>query len=316
MSAPNTTGLTVEGASRAAPPKKGLLSRHPLTSFFLLAFALTWLAWSPWYLSEAGVGLLPYDGGKLEALWNTIGLVLGPTLSAFVVTGASEGREGVGRLLRRIVLWRVKLRWYAFALLGVPAVVLLCAAVMPGAIASFDAAAVPSALFLYVVAGFVYLFIGGPVFEEIGWRGFALPYLQPLYGPLAGSVILGVLWGLWHLPLFLIPSWDTPHSSPLDVALFVVLAVGNAIVYTWVFNNTKGSVLLAILLHGSANIGIATAYDLFPVPAVTEGFANFVIGFAALALVILVLTGGRLGYRHDTSPGVVAHGRPPSPAGR
>jgi membrane protease YdiL (CAAX protease family) len=299
VSAPNTTNLTPERTSRAASSRGGLLARHPLISFFLLTFALTWLGWSPWFLSRDGVGLLPYDGGGYSDFINTVGLVLGPTLSAFVVTGASEGREGVRRLLRRIVQWRVKLRWYALALLGIPAVVLLSAAVMPGALASFDAAAVPSALVKYVVVGFIYLFIGGPVFEEIGWRGFALPRLQPLYGPLAGSVVLGVLWGLWHLPLFLIPSWDTPHGSPMDVALFVILAVANAIVYTWVFNNTKGSVLLAILLHGSANISIATAFDLFPVPAVTEGFANFVIGFAALALVILVLTRGRLGYRQE-----------------
>lgn len=301
MSAANTTNLTAEDASRTAPPRRSLLARHPLISFYVLTLALTWLAWSPWFLSKDGVGLLPYDGAQYSDYINTVALVLGPTLSAFVVIGASEGREGVRRLLRRIVLWRVKLRWYAFALLGIPAVVLLSAAVMPGAIASFDWATVPSALFLYVVAGFVYLFIGGPVFEEIGWRGFALPHLQPLYGPLAGSVVLGMLWGLWHLPLFLIPTWDTPHDGPLDVALFAVLAVANAIVYTWVFNNTKGSVLLAILLHGSANIGIATAYDLFPVPAVTEGFANFVVGFAALALVIVVLTRGRLGYRRDAS---------------
>ena len=285
--------------SQPVPPRGGLLARHPLTSFFLLTYLLTWLGWSPWYLSEDGVGLLPYDGGEYSDLINAVGLILGPTLSAFVVTGAAEGREGVRRLLRRIVLWRVGARWYAFILLGIPAVVLLSAAVMPGALASFDAAAVPGALFKFVVAGFVYLFIGGPVFEEIGWRGFALPRLQRLYGPLVGSLILGALWGLWHLPLFLIPSWDTPHGSPLDVVLFVVLAVATAIVFTWVFNNTKGSVLLAILLHGSANISIATAYNLFPIPAVTEGFANFVVGFAALALVILVLTRGRLGYRQE-----------------
>ncbi len=297
MSTQKPANLTFGATSQPAAPRGGLLARHPLTSFFLLTFALTWLAWSPWFLSRDGVGLLPYDGGEYSDFINTVGLVLGPTLSAFVVTGASEGIEGVRRLLRRIVLWRVKLRWYAFVFLGIPAVVLLCAAVMPGALASFDAAAVSSALVKFVVLGFIYLFIGGPVFEEIGWRGFALPRLQPLYGPLAGSVVLGVLWGLWHLPLFLIPSWDTPHGSPLDVALFVVLAIAIAIVFTWVFNNTKGSVLLAILLHGSANFSIATAYDLFPVPAVTEGFANFVIGFAALALVILVLTRGRLGYR-------------------
>ncbi len=166
-------------------------------------------------------------------------------------------------------------------------------------------------LFLYVVAGLFFLFAGGPVFDEIGWRGFALPRLQRRHGPLVGSLVLGVLWALWHLPLFLIPAWDTPHDGPLDVALFVVLAVGTAVVFTWVFNSTGGSVLLAILTHGSLNTGVAAAHDLFP--AVTGGFANFVIGLGAAALVVVALTRGRLGYRpeavsysfgprHETTP--------------
>jgi hypothetical protein len=93
--------------------------------------------------------------------------------------------------------------------------------------------------------------------------------------------------------------WDTPHDGPLDVALFVVLAVGTAVVFTWVFNYTGGSVFLAILAHGSLNMGVASAYDLFPTPAVTGGFANFVIAFALAALAILALTRGRLGYRPE-----------------
>jgi membrane protease YdiL (CAAX protease family) len=206
-------------------------------------------------------------------------------------------------LLRRIVLWRVGFRWYAFVLLGIPAIVLVSALVMPGALASFDASAVPRVMFLYVVAGLFFLFAGGPFFEEIGWRGFALPRLQGLYGPLGGTLILGVLWALWHLPLFLIPTWDTPHGSPLDVALFVVLAIGIAVVLTWVFNNTKGSVLMTILAHGSFNMGVASAYDLFPTPSVTEGFANFVIGFGVAAVVIVSLTRGRLGYRKEEELG-------------
>ena len=299
MPAPNTANLAPDAARQPTSAQGNLLARHPLISFFVLAYALSWLAWSPWFLSEAGTGLLPFDGGRFSTLLNIAALVLGPTLSALIVTGVSEGREGVRRLLRRIVLWRVGFRWYAFVLLGIPAIVLVSAVVMPGALASFDASTVPSVLFLYVVAGLFFLFAGGPFFEEIGWRGFALPRLQGLYGPLGGTLILGVLWALWHLPLFLIPTWDTPHGSPLDVALYVVLAIGIAVVLTWVFNNTKGSVLMAILAHGSFNMGVASAYDLFPTPSVTEGFANFVIGFGVAAVVIVALTRGRLGYRKE-----------------
>jgi uncharacterized protein len=274
-----------------------LLTRHPLVSFFVLAYALTWLGWSPWFLSEAGVGLLPYDGEEISLYSNIVALVLGPTLSAFIMTGATEGREGVRRLLRRIVLWRVGLRWYLFVLLGIPAIVLVSTVVMPGALASFQVSEVPSTLVLYVVAGPFMLFAGGPVFEEIGWRGFALPRLQRLHGPLVGSLLLGALWGLWHLPLFLIPSWDTPHGSPLDIALFVIWAMAITIVFTWIFNNTKGSVLLAILAHGSVNMAAASVYGIFPAPTVTGGIANFVMGFGVAALVIVALTRGRLGYR-------------------
>jgi uncharacterized protein len=284
---------------------KGLLTRHPLLSFFAIAYALTWLAWSPWYLSESGVGLLPFDGEGISAYLNTVALLLGPTLSAFVMTGATEGRGGVRRLLRRIVLWRVGFGWYLFVLLGIPAIIVLSTVVLPGALSSFDAAAIPTTLFLYVVAGPVFLFAGGPVFEEIGWRGFALPRLQRLYGPLVGTLVLGALWGLWHLPLFLIPSWDTPHGSLLDVALFVVLAVSIALVITWVFNNTKQSVLLAILAHGSINSAAVSMYALFPARAVTDGITNVAIGFGLAALLVVVLTRGRLGYREEGDRGAV-----------
>jgi uncharacterized protein len=154
---------------------------------------------------------------------------------------------------------------------------------------------VPSTLFLYVVAGLFFLFAGGPFFEEIGWRGFALPRLQRLYGPPVGSLVLGALWAMWHLPLFLIPSWDTPHGSVFDIALFVVWAVSLTVVFTWVFNNTMDSALMAILAHGSVNTAGAAVYTLFP--AVTGSIAGFVIGFAVAATT--GLTGGRLGYQRD-----------------
>ncbi|MCA1727863.1 MAG: CPBP family intramembrane metalloprotease [Actinobacteria bacterium] len=288
-----------DAASRQASPQEGLLACHPLTSFFILSYALTWLAWSPWFLSEAGVGLLPYNGGNISFYVNIAGLILGPALSAFIMTGATEGRAGVRRLLRRIVLWRVGFQWYLFVLLGIPAIMLVSTVVMPGALASFKAAAVSSELLLFVVAFPYVLFATGPFFEEIGWRGFALPRLQRLHGPLVGSLILGTLWALWHLPLFLIPAWDTPHGSPLDVALFVIFVVAMTVVLTWIFNNTKGSLLLAILAHTSVNISTAIVYDLFPAPSVTGGITNFVVGLGVAALVIVVLTRGHLSYRQE-----------------
>src|SRR3954447_19155850 len=116
--------------------RKGLLARHPLTFFFLMAFAFSWIAWSPWYLSEEGIGLLPYPVSAFP--WLALGIFLGPTLAAFIMTGVTEGITGIRRLLRRIVLWRVGLRWYLFAFIGVPLVMMLGTILVPGGLASLQ----------------------------------------------------------------------------------------------------------------------------------------------------------------------------------
>src|SRR3954447_17066402 len=130
--------MTVDGAYRqSALSQGGLLARHPLISFFVMAFAFSWLAWSPWVLSEDGAGLLSYKlGDAASGLLNAAAILLGPTLSGFIMTGVTEGRAGIRRLLRRIVLWRVGLRWYVFALIGVPMVMALGTLILPGGLAS------------------------------------------------------------------------------------------------------------------------------------------------------------------------------------
>ena len=120
--------MSVGNASvrQSASPPRGLLARNPLISFFVMAYAFSWIVWSPWVLSEEGVGLLPFrlsDGAS--GLLNAFAILAGPTLSALIMTGITEGRAGIRRLLGRIVLWRVGLRWYVFALLGIPAVMAL-----------------------------------------------------------------------------------------------------------------------------------------------------------------------------------------------
>jgi uncharacterized protein len=99
-------------------------ARHPLVFFFIIAYAFSWLAWLPLVLSEDGVGLLSFRSPI--GFYATLAIAsFGPALAAFIMTGITEGRIGIGRLLRRIVLWRVGLRWYLFALIGLPAIMVL-----------------------------------------------------------------------------------------------------------------------------------------------------------------------------------------------
>jgi uncharacterized protein len=289
-------------AERPGAAREGLLARHPLLFFFIIAYAGTWLFSLPAALSEGGVGLLPLsslvDPVYLYVLSTTLGVYLGPVLSAFVMTGATEGREGIRRLLRRIVLWRVGLRWYLFALVGLPAILVLGAIVLPGTLASFQGLS-PTIVTAYLYF-FVYVFfIGGGLNEEPGWRGFALPRLQRLHGPLVGSLILGPLWGLWHLPLFWVSFWNTPPTI-LNIVLFVFAITLGTIIFTWFFNRTKGSVFMATVLHASNNAFYAIVPAIFSASIVTDygAMVPLIIAHGTLALVLIALTRGRLGYDH------------------
>jgi uncharacterized protein len=145
---------------------KALLARHPLVFFFVIAYAGTWLVELPYVLSEYGVGLLPTRSPVL--LWTSpVAIFAGPFLSAFVMTGVTEGRAGVHRFLRRFVLWRVGLRWYLFVFVGIPVIALLSVVVIPGVLGSFQglgALAPMSVLGIYVYI----FFLGGPLGEEPG----------------------------------------------------------------------------------------------------------------------------------------------------
>ena len=140
--------------------------------------------------------------------------------------------------------------------------------------------------------------------EEPGWRGFALPRLQQRYGPLLGTIILGLLWGGWHLPLFL-TSWAL-STNGLEVCEFILSALSIAIVITWVFNHTRGSLLIAILLHANVDaVGSTIALvGLFPLQLMQKsGYLPELIAFGTVALLLIVVTRGRLGYqRVDAVP--------------
>jgi membrane protease YdiL (CAAX protease family) len=183
-------------------------------------------------------------------------------------------------------------------LIGIPAILVLGVIVLPGALASCKGLA-SLVLPMPWLSLIVYVLFHGPLGEEPGWRGFALPRLQRLHGPLLGSLILGPLWALWHLPMFWVPAWNFPPTL-LDIVLFVIAAIPLTIVMTWIFNNTKGSLLIAILVHWAFDISFAILNILFIAPIVSDygSTVPVLIGLGAVALLVIALTRGRLGYQH------------------
>ena len=287
---------TADAPPHASPA--GLLARHPLVFYFVIAYAGAWVLEVPVVLSQTGTGLLPYTLPRpVLALAIAAATFTGPTLSAFIMTNATEGRAGIRRLLRRYVLWRVHLRWYLFILLVIPASEVLGAIVVPGVLDSYQPLTL-SLVLSYPGAFLSTFLLGGPLGEEPGWRGFALSRLQSLHGPLVGSLILGVLWALWHLPLFWSGVW-TPPTLP-NIVMFIVMITALTVIMTWVFNNAKGSLLVTMLMHASFNtFANKILTPLFPAPIMSEyGLLPMLVGFSAVAVLLVVLTRGRLGYQH------------------
>jgi membrane protease YdiL (CAAX protease family) len=270
-----------------------------LVSYFLIAFGFSWLMFLPGPLMYYGVISLSDEVVRLLAITG----LLGPILSGFIITAVTEGRPGIACLLRRMVYWRVGIRWYVFALVGLPVTMVLATLIRPGASESFDISAEP--LFLDYLRAFIFMvLIGGPLCEEPGWTGFAQPRLQRLCGPLIGGLILGSLWALWHLPGFLIPSQDVtdipPRGAILDFVVFALALTGLRLIIVWVVNNTRNSVFMAILVHASWNTFYSAALiRLFHSPIVLGSYLNLAIAACALALVLIAATRGRMGYRAE-----------------
>jgi membrane protease YdiL (CAAX protease family) len=278
-----------------------LLRRYPLVSYFLIAYAFTW-TFDLLFLVLFPLPDLPVG--------RTTPRTFGPSVAALVVTAALAGKPGLKHLLRRLVLWRVHPGWYLFALLGVPAIFTLGILLVPGAWASFTAPT-PATVLLLPVLFLVGLVFGGPLGEEPGWRGFALPHLQERWGPVAGSVILGTLWAGWHATEYLTPDFAATNGglSVEGVGVFALALISFSVIVTWVFNHTRASLLLAILLHASLNASQVLIRDLFPAAGTNE--RGPLVTFALAALVLVVATRGRLGYaRADDGAGRVPGDEP------
>jgi membrane protease YdiL (CAAX protease family) len=299
-------------SERSAPPTglRGLIGRHRLTTFFVLAFGLSWLAWTPYVLSGNGLGVLPFRFpvvlGSTQLFAVLPGAYLGPILAAYVVTRVAEGRAGVRRWAGRLLKWRVNWRWYAGILLGVPLALTVTSLPFAGGWANVHLPAV-TVLVAYLPALVLQMVTTG-LAEEPGWRDFALPHLQPRFGALRGTLILGPLWGAWHLPLFLTEWGGWPDVNWVLPVEFIAAAVVLSVIMTWVFNRTGESLPLAMLLHTSVNNFFSVAWPVM-FPAIDPHRGSMHVQLTAstvIAAVLLIATRGRLGYRGKTEAG----GRP------
>ena len=210
-----------------------------LFTFFVVSYLVTWGSWlAARSTSVAGFrGLLFFFG------------IFAPGFVALWLTARATGRRGVAALLRRLIDWQVPARWYVFAVSYMAVLKLTVALVHRTATGAWPRfGQEPWYLMLAATVGSTLL--GGQAGEELGWRGYSLPRLATRLGLGGGSVLLGVLWAGWHLPLFFVPEADTFNQSfPLYLLQVTALSVAMA----WLYGHTRGSLLPVMLMHAAVN---------------------------------------------------------------
>jgi len=253
------------------------MKKHPLLWFFVLTFGITWglaviLFAFPGFVRRLSGPMSASNPLFILAVW-------GPNLAAVIVTAAVSGGAGVLALLQRVIRFRVGLVWYLLALLLVPVggVLLRLASGLPLVLTTMPG--------LSMAATLGVLMITGTLGEEVGWRGFALPRLLERFSPIVASLLLGAVWGIWHLPSFFVSG--LPQAG-LQIPVFLVGALSLSVIATWILIHARGSVFLSMLLHFSVNFTL----NLLGVRLLYVGLFQ-----VAVALVLLAVYGPRLARR-------------------
>jgi membrane protease YdiL (CAAX protease family) len=278
--------------------------KSALFLFFLLAFIFTWANWIPQALVSRGY--LHIGVPKFLAFLAGYG----PALAAIITIAIFKGAAGLKNLSRRLILWKVGIGWHMVALL-LPLVMDLAAfglhmvfdsdAVSTSTLQSLQTTLSQSTFwidFLMLAIMFTLGFDG--LGEELGWRGFALPALLVNYKALAASLILGFFWILWHLPYALTLN---SAMSGQPFYSFIPGMLVSAILFTWIFNNTKGSILLSILFHASNNITYNLLPKLFP-EVHTAGIWNTIVPWLVVLLVIIYFGPSHFSKKPENIPNV------------
>lgn len=239
-----------------------------LIPFLAITFGLAW----------ASAGLLILFPDQIASVFGELSAknplfilaVYAPAIAAFTLVIRHGGLRGLRGFLSRLLLWKVHWGWYLFLLAGVP-LLYYSGAALKGNL--FDAS-FPFESWVDVIPALAFMLVLGPM-EEFGWRGLALPLLQRLYAPIWAGLILGMMWGAWHLPAFFLSG--VPQSAWSFFPFFIgSIAVG--VIVTALFNASGGSILLPLLLHWQLN------NPIFP-----DAAPHDTVFFVAAALVVVYL---------------------------
>jgi uncharacterized protein len=174
--------------------------------------------------------------------------VWGPTLAALILTWRQAGAAGIRRLAGMLLRWRFGFHWWSFLLVGIP----LIGVILASALGAQPAIEITSPGILLAVL--LILLVTGPLGEELGWRGFALPRLLDRATPLAASLVIGVAWGVWHLPSFFMAG--LPQEG-LAIPAFLLMSLGLSVIATWIFLHTDRSVLAVVVFHYTVNLSMS-----------------------------------------------------------
>lgn len=274
----------IDQKENSSTPESGLR----IGGFFLLAYAASWVLWLPlvwWTPSEAIRQSLLVAG------------TFGPSVAAVMLIAARRGRTGLRSELAQQWKWRLPFTLWALILFG-PALIILTAIAIAQALgAPAGQWNDPGQLYLILPVFAYVVVLGGPLGEEFGWRGFALPRLERHIRPAAAVLLLGLVWGLWHLPLFWI---EGTVQQQVPFAAFLAQITVTSVIYGWLWNETR-SLPAVVAIHAATN----TTVGLLPVLPDAAGSQIplwTAISIAAMvALIFILRTRGRLGHDEDVA---------------
>jgi uncharacterized protein len=267
------------------PQKYGqLIHFKSLLAYFAIAFGLAWGILILWILFPQPLTAM---FGKISGTHPLFILaVYSPAIAAFILVTRNAGVKGLRRFFSRLLLWRCSIGWYALLLFGIP-LLFYGGAYLKG---NLFQAPFPFSTWQAMLASLALRLAIGPV-EEFGWRGYALPLLQQRFAPIWAGLMLGVIWGVWHLPAFYLSG--TPQSA-WSFAPFFIGSIAISVIITPMFNASGGSILLPVLFHFQLNNPIypdAQPYDtiMFVLAAIVVVWINRKKMFSKIGVVTEVI---------------------------